>query len=589
MSFIKKLILLLLIFTINSQFSQKTNNKIFNQKTNCNAETLEDFFNCYGGQNTFQQIYIDAISAMIKAEDLVKEGNYAQAKTELDNLWAKHPVADVKWYNSKIDDNKNKTNVGDIAAYSSLRMLTDIVNYKINNPNPPSEVFTAILRVVLIGCSEGIRPSNQTELTNNTGSYKKNTLDSRLKDDNYKVIKESLELFLRYVNVITKGKLDVKIEFHDLPNFCGKTRYSSNGPRADIDNPSEAVNSISKELRQQTDWWWVIYPSAVPEDGINGIANNAGFDDNYAFITGGMGAISNNKPMFIVNDRWIVRRPPHLGRGDYTSIERRAYLPNWFQHEFYHHLYRSYPDLGLEPSGHDWHNRAFWPSDFNGSFEADFYYESFHKRLKDVKPHLNYILNPTYKPSNEILNSLDLSQFLNQTFDASEDIIKSGGTPNDWHVGKIILQNGKYYWRNNGNAQWEVVPNFANAAFTTKQDNPYIGQDFFITFKRDDTGKYINGIDGLYFNGSLYKRTTSLSTDNISKKIDFTISPNPSKNFLKINGLTIKSNYLIYNILGVKLTTGKISNNEKIDIKNLSKGIYFIEIEKGNTLKFIKE
>ena len=265
-----------------------------------------------------------------------------------------------------------------------------------------------------------------------------NEVITLLKDDNYKVIKESLELFLRYVNVITKGKLDVKIEFHDLPNFCGKTRYSSNGPRADIDNPSEAVNSISKELRQQTDWWWVIYPSAVPEDGINGIANNAGFDDNYAFITGGMGAISNNKPMFIVNDRWIVRRPPHLGRGDYTSIERRAYLPNWFQHEFYHHLYRSYPDLGLEPSGHDWHNRAFWPSDFNGSFEADFYYESFHKRLKDVKPHLNYILNPTYKPSNEILNSLDLSQFLNQTFDASEDIIKSGGTPNDWHVGKII-------------------------------------------------------------------------------------------------------------------------------------------------------
>ena len=46
----------------------------------------------------------------------------------------------------------------------------------------------------------------------------------------------------------------------------------------------------------------------------------------------------------------------------------------------------------------------------------------------------------------------------------------------------------------------------------------------------------------------------------IEKKLDWsnsstrkTLERMSNKNFLKINGLTIKSNYLIYNILGVKL------------------------------------
>ena len=494
---------------------------------------------------------------MINAEDFVKTGNYTQAKIELDNLWAKHPVADVKWYGSKIDDNRNKTNIGDITAYSSLRMLTDIVNYKINNPNPPSDVLTATLRVVLVDCSEGIRPSNQSELANNTGSYIKNTLDPRIKADNYKVVKESLELFLRYVNAMTDGKLDVKIEFHDLPNFCGKTRYSSNGPRADIENPSDAVNSISNEIRQNTDWWWVIYPSSVPEDGINGISSNAGFDDNFAFITGGMGAISNNKPMFIVNDIWTLRRPPHLGRGDYTSIERRAYLPNWFQHEFFHHIYRSYPDLGLEINGHDWHNRAFWPADFNGSFEADFYQESLHKRLNTVKPYMHFVFKPTLKPSAANINSLNISQFLNVTFDASNEIIKDGGTPNAWHIGKIIEQNNKYYWRNNGGAQWEVVPDFPNIVFTTKQDNPYPGQDFFIEFNRDDTGAFTSGIKGLYFNGTLYESPSSLSLLNGSRLSKLKVFPNPATNQIELKGFKDSINYKIFNVLGIKMFDGK--------------------------------
>jgi len=41
-----------------------------------------------------------------------------------------------------------------------------------------------------------------------------------------------------------------------------------------------------------------------------------------------------------------------------------AYFPQWFQHEFFHHLYRSYPDLKLEAASHQWFDRLSWPRDF---------------------------------------------------------------------------------------------------------------------------------------------------------------------------------------------------------------------------------
>lgn len=67
------------------------------------------------------------------------------------------------------------------------------------------------------------------------------------------------------------------------------------------------------------------------------------------------------------------------------------------------------------------------------------------------------------------------------------------------------------------------------------------------------------------------------------------IYPNPTSNFVKVSGLTKTENYSIYNILGTTVRKGKISNNEKIDIQQLSNGIYLLQMEQGNTIKLIKE
>ncbi|MGB0864636.1 MAG: hypothetical protein ACPGXZ_17075, partial [Saprospiraceae bacterium] len=474
---------------------------------------LDAFFNQYGGKDKFSKHYIDALTTMITVEDLVKVNKYKQAKTELDRLWKAYPVGTDIWKNSNADDRKYKTNIGNPAAYNALRMLTDIVKHNLKSPNPSGEVLTATLRVVLVDCSEGQQPKTIAEMQNGTGRNGKIKLDSRLKANNHRIIDQSLNIFKRYVNAMTDGRLKVEVKYYDL-NYCVPTRVSKDGKKANFKNNDDVINQIPKNIHDESDWFWILYPSVVPEDGVNGVAANAGFDKNQGGMnTGGMDT-RGQKPFFIVNDKWLLRVPPHMGKGEISDIERRAYLPQWLQHEFFHHLYNIYPELLLEQKykngkvvkdSHKWFDRSKWPSNFTGSHEADYYQESLHKRFKTATPSLQYMLKPTYKPSQKLLNSLTINQFLNKTFDASEAIRKQGSTPNGWHVGQIIQENGKYYWKNKANKKWEIQPDLKNGVFKNLSEVRYKGEDFFIMFKKDKKGRFINQIEGLIFKGGLYK------------------------------------------------------------------------------------
>jgi len=67
------------------------------------------------------------------------------------------------------------------------------------------------------------------------------------------------------------------------------------------------------------------------------------------------------------------------------------------------------------------------------------------------------------------------------------------------------------------------------------------------------------------------------------------IYPNPSSNFITIKGLKNASYYRIFDLNGKQFMQGSYSN--RIDVSQLSKGIYFIEIKEEElfTLRFIKE
>ncbi|WP_422104382.1 T9SS type A sorting domain-containing protein [Winogradskyella sp.] len=82
---------------------------------------------------------------------------------------------------------------------------------------------------------------------------------------------------------------------------------------------------------------------------------------------------------------------------------------------------------------------------------------------------------------------------------------------------------------------------------------------------------------------------SSLSTNEFSTINSIKVYPNPSTDFINISGLIETKRFKIYNILGVEMLIGIISRNEKIDIKNLKNGIYFLKFDDGNTVKFIKD
>ncbi len=108
-----------------------------------------------------------------------------------------------------------------------------------------------------------------------------------------------------------------------------------------------------------------------------------------------------------------------------------------------------------------------------------------------------------------------------------------------------------------------------------------------------------------YFNGSIdevriYNRALSanerdvlcnniLGVSNLSyDESIISVHPNPSENYIYISSLRQLEKYRIFNASGVKIASGITSNKEKINIQNLTNGIYIITLESGQTLKFIK-
>ena len=80
-----------------------------------------------------------------------------------------------------------------------------------------------------------------------------------------------------------------------------------------------------------------------------------------------------------------------------------------------------------------------------------------------------------------------------------------------------------------------------------------------------------------------------LSTEDYLNSESITIFPNPTNDFLMINGIENPVNISIYNLLGAKVIAK--SNTDKIDVSELSKGVYIINISDGvsqTNKKFVK-
>ena len=381
-------------------------------------------------------------------------------------------------------------NVGSPVGYYGLRMMEEIIDWRENNP--ASDAEPVHMSVMLPGCSQGIQPTSQAELTAGTGVAATELLDPAVQADNHRIIRQSLRLFRRYMEAASEGTLRVEIEIVDLPDLCLDVNTQvSNGTNWSFPVIGDALwDEIPEEIVNHTDWWWLVYPSMLP--------NQYPDFTNTEFVTGGQTYGPGGAPLIVGDDRWLTDIPPHLGAGEMTDLERRMYLPQWLQHEFFHFLFAVWPQFGLEDQGHQWFNRSTWPADFVGSNEPDYYAEALHKRLQGATPPMATALRFD-QPDPYLFTQLTAADLIGEYMRVP--------TMNDWHIGDLSQTTSGWRWDNAAGVGWGLTLDTATGTFIPAPGAPYGDEPFYIKLERHPTdGGYIPSVEALRFLNEAYEQ-----------------------------------------------------------------------------------
>ncbi|XMO88167.1 T9SS type A sorting domain-containing protein [Algibacter sp. AS12] len=89
-------------------------------------------------------------------------------------------------------------------------------------------------------------------------------------------------------------------------------------------------------------------------------------------------------------------------------------------------------------------------------------------------------------------------------------------------------------------------------------------------------------------NSHIKKFSTNLDLNEFNQN-NLSVFPNPTLDFITVTSLVQRSNFKLYDILGKMILTGIVSENEKIDLSILNKGMYFLKIEEFTPLKITKK
>ena len=101
------------------------------------------------------------------------------------------------------------------------------------------------------------------------------------------------------------------------------------------------------------------------------------------------------------------------------------------------------------------------------------------------------------------------------------------------------------------------------------------------------------GGSGTGFGGGFtYMRSTKPTTVSIepieSNKAEISIFPNPGKNYLYINPVTVGMPYSILNSSGRVVQSGNLDSNAAVEIKALAQGLYIIHFDTDNDIRIVK-
>ncbi|MCP4835895.1 MAG: hypothetical protein GY895_14165 [Phycisphaera sp.] len=454
---------------------------------------------------TISDHYVAAARTWFEARDQYDVGAYDDALETLDGLWNEYPVGDSVWW-SIFGDDPMGLNLGTPPCYYGLRQLTDMTEWRVANPDHPGTDRTIRLSVLAVGRSRGLEPRTMAELVAGEGIEVVHDFDGRVAANDYEAVRDSLEFFCEYIHAITRGMLEVEVEIIPLPDLevgVVAEAGSPDGPYfATIQNYWEPLGALTQAQIDATDWWWVTYPSHVPDH-----------HDEFqylAFIAGGMGGAPNGSPVFISDERWLARKPGHLGVGTYVPEERQTYLPQWLQHEIFHHFYRVWSGFGLEDQSHQWFDRSTWPTDFVGRFEPDYYHESVFKRLQEAT-------GPTLVAG--LRNAVDDVSFEDLGIEDVLGDYERLPVQNPWHQGEVRLSDSQMSWRNAAGVSWSLVPNIPEGRLEIGPDCPYYdpdapgANDFRLARGEDEFGDPTGTYAGFVFNGELHSLNRPCDAD----------------------------------------------------------------------------
>lgn len=449
-----------------------------------------------------------ALGTFLEAQDAYRACDFDACARTLDALWRRAPPGAEAW--AALPSQPGGANFGTPTCYYALRMLGECVAWRRQQAAQAGRTSTErvrarpiVLCVVLAGHSSGVSPRTNGELEANGGVALAHDLDPALLANDGALVHESLELLREYALAITGGRLSIDVRIVALPELrlnvetrAGSVRTCGLAPEAlDV-----VWAKLDASTRSTSDWWWLLYPSHVPETCPDFATTE--------FVTGGMASAPNGGPCFVIDDRWLVRKPPHLGRGPYSDGERRAYLPQWLQHELFHHLFHEYAELGLERESHQWFRRATWPDDFEGRFEADYYAQALEKRLRTprARPRLDLVLRYAAPPA-EVLRKLTPAAF--------EGEYERRPIENDWH--RVTLKRtgtNELQWKNAAQARWRVEWDAQRGVLAIGADSPYFDREhpqrneLTIVPRRADDGAALAEVVGLRQGPDVWWRTT---------------------------------------------------------------------------------
>jgi hypothetical protein len=273
-------------------------------------------------------------------------------------------------------------NFGNPVALYGLIMFAKIFEFyhieskSISNSLSIDYYFT----IVLVGKSHGRYPNTVEEINDPSshGPVVHHTLIPDLLKNDYKIIRDCLPVFINYIQAISGGVLNVKLNFVylDSVDVLCEYRYQNDMFYCEMAHNDEGEakikNFVPKDLANKTNLWFYIYPDHRNWENPN--LNKIPF-----IVTGG--CLCSEKPVLIADDRWFFK---DFGSGSpwFSFEERKIYLTQWLKHEYYHYLFNvAFKEFQLEKKGHDWFDRSLWPGDFEGTVEPEYYDQSLRKRF----------------------------------------------------------------------------------------------------------------------------------------------------------------------------------------------------------------